>query len=413
MSRVAVNERVLRWALERSGLTLHALERKFPKIRQWETGTSQPTLRQLESLAKATLTPLGFFFLSAPPEERLPIPHFRTLDGGSPGRPSPDLLDTVQTMQRRQAWMREFLIEQGQEPLQFVQTARVAEDPQSISERVRRVLGLDQEWAAQQSTWTEALRVLRNAMEESGILVVANGIVGNNTHRKLDPNEFRGFVLADQYAPLVFVNGSDGKAAQMFTLAHEVAHVWFGSSAAFDLRELQPANDRMEQACNKVAAEFLIPEVALRQFWPSVRQAPEPFQDIARYFKVSVLVAARRVLDLGLIQRSAFLDFYRAYQEDERRVAAQRPEGGDFYASQNLRIGRRFSNAVVRAAREGKLLYSEAYQLPVFTEKRSIATQPRSASVTALPSAPAYILDANVFIEAARRYYAFDLAPRF
>lgn len=363
MSRVTVNERVLRWALERAGLTFSTLERKFPKIRQWERGTSQPTLRQLESLAKATLTPLGFFFLPAPPEERLPIPHFRTFDGESPNRPSPDLLDTVQMMQRRQAWMREFLIEQGREPLPFVQTARIAEDPLRIGEGIRRALDLDLGWAAQQSTWTEALRALRNAMEEVGILVVSNGIVGNNTHRKLDPNEFRGFVLADQYVPLVFVNGADGKAAQMFTLAHELAHVWFGSSAAFDLRELQAANDQTEQACNKVAAEFLVPEVALRQLWPSARQEPEPFQFIARHFKVSVLVAARRTLDIGLITKTAFLDFYRAYQEDERRVAAQRPEGGDFYANQNLRIGRRFSHAVVRAAKEGKLLYSEAYQL--------------------------------------------------
>lgn len=363
MSRVAVNEPVLRWALERSGQTLATLERKFPKIRQWRTGQTQPTLRQLEALSKATLTPLGFFFLPTPPEERLPIPHFRTMNGGSPSRPSPDLLHTVQTMQRRQAWMREFLIEQGQEPVPFVQSARVEEEPQSVSERISHTLGLGQGWAAEQSTWTEALRLLRDFMEGAGILVVANGVVGNNTHRALDPGEFRGFVLVDQYAPLVFVNGADGKAAQMFTLAHELAHVWFGSSAAFDLRELQPANDRTEQACNKVAAEFLVPEIALRKLWPSVHQAPEPFQQVARHFKVSVLVAARRTLDLGLIRKSAFLDFYRAYQEDERRIASQRPEGGDFYATQNARIGRQFAHAVSRAVKEGQLLYSEAYRL--------------------------------------------------
>ncbi|MER3425448.1 MAG: DNA-binding protein [Nitrospiraceae bacterium] len=363
MSRVAVSRDVLRWAVDRSGLPANTARRKFPKIQEWESGESQPTLHQLESLAKATLTPLGFFFLPAPPEERLPIPHFRTRDGGTPSRPSPDLLFTVQTMQRRQAWMREFLIEQHQDRLAFVGSSSLNESPQAIADRVRRTLGFERGWAAQHSTWTDALRALRDAMEAIGILVVVNGITGNNTHRKLDPQEFRGFVLVDDFAPLVFVNGADGKAAQMFTLAHELAHVWFGSSAAFDLRELQPANDRTEQACHKVAAEFLVSEVELRNLWTSVRQAQDPFQEIARHFKVSALAAARRALDLQLIRKSEFLDFYRAYQEDERRIAAQRPDGGNFYATQNNRVGRRFTQAVARAVKEGQLLYSEAFRL--------------------------------------------------
>lgn len=200
-------------------------------------------------------------------------------------------------------------------------------------------------------------------MEEVGIIVTATGIVGNNTRRKLDPTEFRGFVLVDEFAPLVFINSVDGRAAQMFTLAHELAHVWFGSSAAFDLRDMQPAPDRTEQACNRVAAEFLVPGRELRQLWSLARRDPEPFQTVARQFKVSVLVAARRALDLRLVTRTEFLDFYRAYLADERRKAAAQSEGGNFYATQNLRLGRRFAEAVVRATKEGKLLYREAYQL--------------------------------------------------
>jgi Zn-dependent peptidase ImmA (M78 family) len=363
MSRVAVNSDVLRWAVSRSGRTFATLRRKFPKIREWEEGDSQPTLRQLESLAKATLTPLGFFFLPSPPEERLPVPYFRTLGDQPVSRSTPDLLDTMQMMQRRQAWMREYLIEQGQERLPFVGSARPHEVAHAVADRIRHTLRFDEGWAAREPTWTEALRVLRDAMEMVGILVIVNGIVGNNTHRRLDPNEFRGFVLVDDCAPLVFVNGADGKAAQMFTLAHEVAHVFFGSSAAFDLREMQPANDPTEQACNRVAAEFLIPERELRRIWASAETDPEPFQVIARHFKVSVLVAARRALDLRLIQKTKFLELYRSYQEDERRAAAKRPSGGNFYATQNARIGRRFAQAVVGAVKEGKLLYSEAYRL--------------------------------------------------
>jgi Zn-dependent peptidase ImmA (M78 family) len=363
MGRVAINEGVLLWAIDRAGLTPDGLESKFPKIRQWVDGESQPTRRQLESLAKATLTPLGFFFLSKPPEVRLPIPYFRTLGDKTPSSPSPDLIDTIQLMQRRQEWMREFLIEEGQEPLPIAWSAQPDAPPVSVADHVRHALGLDDGWAAQQRTWEEALRFLRETMEAAGIIVIVNGVVGNNTHRKLNPAEFRGFVLVDKFAPLVFVNGADAKAAQMFTLTHELAHVFLGSSAAFDLREMQPADDPMERACNRVAAEFLVPERELRKVWPSVKNNLEPFQTVAHQFKVSVLVAARRALDLQLIQREAFSDFYHAYKQNERHTAARRTGGGDFYANQNQRVGRRFALAVARAAKEGTLLYSEAYRL--------------------------------------------------
>ncbi|MFH1595354.1 MAG: ImmA/IrrE family metallo-endopeptidase [Pseudomonadota bacterium] len=363
MGRVAINEGVLRWAIDRAGLTQDRLQTKFPKIRPWVAGESHPTRRQLESLAKATLTPFGFFFLSEPPEVRLPIPHFRTLGDKTPSRPSPDLIDTIQLMQRRQDWMREFLIEEGQDPSPIAWSAQPDAPPESVADHIRHALRLDEGWAAQQRTWEEALRVLREAMEDAGILVIVNGVVGNNTHRKLDPDEFRGFVLVDKYAPLVFVNGTDAKAAQMFTLAHELAHVVFGSSAAFDLREMQPADDPGEQTCNRLAAEFLVPERELRQVWPSVKNSLEPFQTIAHQFKVSALVAARRALDLQLIKREAFSEFYHAYKRDERRKVARRAGGGDFYANQNLRIGRRFASAVAHAVIEGKLFYSEAYRL--------------------------------------------------
>lgn len=363
MTKVAVSKAVLSWAIERSGVPLAALQRRFPRIDAWRGGDAQPTLRQLEDLAKATATPLGFLFLDRPPEERLPIPHFRTVREDSARRPSADLLETVHSMQRRQEWMREYLVEDDYEGLPFVGSARHADGTAVVAGKIRRALGFVEEWAAGSHTWTDALRRLRSATEEAGILVVASGVVGNNTHRPLDVEEFRGFVLVDQYAPLVFLNAADARAAQMFTLAHELAHVWFGSSAAFDLRELQPAADATEQICNRVAAELLVPEVTLREIWPSARLEPEPFQAIARHFKVSVLVAARRVLDLKLIREADFLGFYRAYLEDERRSAARTQGGGDFYATQALRVGQRFGRTVVRAVREGRLLYREAYRL--------------------------------------------------
>ncbi len=363
MSRVAVSENILRWALKRSDRTVRDLQKRFPRLEEWIAGKTDPTLRQLESLARATLTPLGYFFLSEPPEEQLPMPHFRTIRKRTTKGPSPNLLETVHIMQRRQSWMRENLIEQGQEPLSFINTARISQGINLVAEKIRKALGFSPSWASKERNWTEALRTLRESIESAGIMVVVNGVVDNNTSRKLDPDEFKGFVLVDDYAPLVFVNGADGKASQMFTLAHEIAHLIFGSSAAFDLRNMLPANDPTELACNQVAAEFLVPESELRQRWTAIKKDTETFQRIASIFKVSSIVGARRALDLGLISKREFLEFYSAYQSDERRTAARRPDGGNFYATQNMRVGRRFASAVIIAAKEGKLLYSDAYKL--------------------------------------------------
>lgn len=363
MSGVAVKRDVLSWSIKRSGLTLDKLEKKFPKIQKWLNGDSQPTLRQLESVAKATLTPFGFLFLDEPPEEKLPIPYYRTVESDSLNKPSAELYETIRVMQSRQAWMHEYLVNRGQEKIPFVGSVNLDETTITVAERIRQSLGLDRDWASKQRTWEDALKNLREKMETAGILIVVNGVVGNNTHRKLDPSEFRGFVLVDNYAPLVFVNGVDGKAAQMFTLAHELGHIFLGSSAAFDLREMQPANDPTELACNKLAAEFLVPEKELRNLWLSVKNEPESFQKIARYFKVSALVGARRALDLDLIKKAEFLEFYEHYQNDIRRTKSDASGGGDFYKTQNMRVGRLFASSVTRATREGKLLYSEAYRL--------------------------------------------------
>jgi Zn-dependent peptidase ImmA (M78 family) len=363
MSQVPIKPELIRWARERSGMSVGALLKHFPKYELWEKGEAWPSLRQLENLAKKTYTPMGYFFLDTPPDDSLPIPDFRTIQGTLINRPSPNLLEMVQTMQRRQAWMRDYLIEEGEEPLHFIGSATNLENPISLANKIRDFMNLPSDWARQKPTWTDALRALRQAIENAHILTIFSGVVGNNTHRKLNVKEFRGFVLCDSYAPLIFVNSADAKAAQMFTLAHELAHLWLGQDGVFNLPDLQPANHDVEEYCNRVAAEFLVPEQDLQAYWIGAKRADDPFQALARHFKVSPLVVARRALDLGLINKPKFLSFYTGYLEDERRRDETRPGGGDFYTNQDMRIGRRFAEAIVRAAKEGRLLYREAYQL--------------------------------------------------
>ncbi len=362
MLRVDVKPELLRWARERAGVGIEDLCRKFPAAEAWERGEAKPTLKQLEAFAKATFVPMGYLFLPEPPEERLPIPDLRTVRNKAIRRPSPDLLDTIYLMQRRQAWLREELIECEAEPLGFVGSARLADDPEAVGREMRRIVGLEEAWAATIPTWREAVGELRRAIERLGVMAVINGIVENNTHRKLDVEEFRGFALSDAYAPLIFVNGADAKSAQMFTLIHELAHIWLGKSALTDAGLASRPSQEIESWCDRAAAEFLVPARELKACWGDVRRRQSPFEIIARRFKVSPIVAGRRAMDLRLVDQEMFFAFYRKCVEEERTRSAG-VGGGDFYNNQNTRVGEMFATQVIRAAKEGRLSFKEAYDL--------------------------------------------------
>ena len=365
--KITLQPDVLRWARERLRVSQDELAQKMqvrPElVLEWEQ-SGRISVAQADRLAQRTHTPLGFLYLTEPPEDHLPIPDFRTRSVDTPPRSSPDLLETVETMLRRQAWMRDELIEDDATPLDFVGAYRIDAPPRQVAAAMRDALQLSYDWASQVSTWTDALKVLRDQAEDAGILVVFNGIVGNNTRRKLAPDEFQGFALVDEHAPLIFVNSADFKAAQMFTFAHELAHLFVGETGVSIFQNLQPAPHATERFCNQTAAEFLVPKEDLSNFWPTAKQANDRYQAIARHFKVSSLVAARRTLDLDLIDHDEFFRFYQEYQDTEWRGRQQdQASGGDFWNTQKWRIGPRFGTAIIRAVKEGRLLYREAYSL--------------------------------------------------
>jgi Zn-dependent peptidase ImmA (M78 family) len=363
MTRVEVKPELLRWACERSQVDEVMLSMRFPQLDVWQRGEKQPTFKQLEAFAKATHTPMGFLFLPEPPVERLPLRDFRVRKGGSP-RPSADLLDTIYAMQRRQDWLRDERRDCEADPLGFVGSAHLGDDPSAIGQEMRRAAGVADGWAAEVTTWQEAVGELRRRIEGLGIMAIVNGVVGNDTHRKLDVDEFLGFALTDSYAPLIFVNGADWKSRQMFTLAHELAHVWLGSEGEgiSGFEGIFPGDARVERFCDQAAAEFLVPAREMKDRWRSLKGAPDAFEQAARQFKVSPIVAGRRAMDLRLVTRETFFDFYDAYAKRERQQAKP-PGGGDFYANQNTRIGAAFATSVIRAAMEGRLGFKEAYDL--------------------------------------------------
>ncbi len=293
MIRVSVPPRMVRWACERAGRDMEDVASRVPQITAWIRGEKRPTLRQLEQLAQAAHTPLGYLFLDDPPDETLPIPDYRVLSS-VPERPSPDLLESIYAMQRRKDWLRETLVGDGASPLPFVGSVSLTDEPDAVGREMRRTLGLSEDWAAGVSTWLDAAGELRRRVERLGVMAVINGVVGNNARRPLSVHEFRGFALVDPYAPLIFVNGADAKSAQSFTLAHELAHVWLGREGISGFDDLDPGRSAIEEWCNAAAAELLVPAEALRTLWRDVRDDADCFESLARSFKVSPVVAARR-----------------------------------------------------------------------------------------------------------------------
>ncbi len=360
--RAPVSPHVLAWARERSGLGVEELETRFPKLAEWESGERTPTLKQLEDFARATRTPVGFLFLPEPPEEQVPIPDYRTMGDVGVRRPSPDLLDTIFACQQRQEWYRDFAQVTREDPVAFLGSLTTSVPIVEAAEQIRATLRFD--LGERGRTWTDALRTLVDHAEELGVLVMVSGVVGANTHRKLDPEEFRGFSLVDRLAPLVFVNGADTKAAQIFTLAHELAHLFLGETALdnADLGEA-PANP-VERWCNRVAAEMLVPLAALGAELSPDAQIADELESLARKFKVSTLVVLRRVHDAGRLGWEEYQTAYRAELARILEILGERSgSGGNFFNTQPARVSKRFARAVIVSTLEGQTLHRDAFQM--------------------------------------------------
>lgn len=364
-NQLRLQPEVLQWARKRARLSVaqlaDAMKVAPDRVSEWErTGMISPV--RIDALSSKTRTPLGLLYLSRPPEDGLPIPDYRTREGESVNLPSPELMEVIGDMLRRQAWMREELADSETEPVAFIGSHSLGDAPGAIARTIRDALGLSDGWASTTSSWEKALERLRDHAEDAGVLVTFNGIVGNNTSRALDPEEFQGFSISDPYAPLVFVNGADFRAAQMFTLAHELAHLALGRSGISGFEQFQTGHIGNERLCDRTAAELLVPEAEFREYWPRVADGDDPFRSVARHFRVSRIVAARRALDLGKIRGDRFWDYYKEYRSTAKEASAA-TDGGEFWNTQRWRIGRRFAEAVVRAVREERLLYREAYML--------------------------------------------------
>lgn len=365
------NPDVIKYAVERSGRDSEIFRNKWKYFDEWIEGTKVPTLTQVQKLAQMTYVPVSDLFSDTIPSYDLQIPDFRTANGRSV-QPSPELYDTIMMMLWRQDWMRSFFEENGYDDVPFVMSAadRHDGDHMDIADSVRHFFAICPDWAATTRSAGEAFRLLRSRVEKMRVSVSATGHVGNNTKRKLRVDEFRGFVLADPMAPLIFVNGADADTAKCFTLFHELAHLALAQSGVVNPNEADITQTKgIERTCNAVAAELMVPEVVVNKTWNENRSDLYSYTErLSSKCRASIPVCAIRLGELHLITQS---DVNRILARHEKEGHGNRAasQGGNYYASKSVELGDVFRGSIREGVKSGRISYTDAYQLTGLNRK--------------------------------------------
>lgn len=356
-----INPDILNWARERSQLSLAVLADKLKitedKLEAWESGDNPPTFKQAQNFAAKTHIPFGYLFSRTPPDEELPLPDLRTVGGEQPQRPSAELIDIVQIIIQRQQWYLEYLKDQGLDEAPHARRFNMRTPVITIVNDMRLTLGIPAH--PTRGSWEDYFRLLIHKIEDSGILVMRQGDMGHHT-RPLSVAEFRGFAIYDPIAPVIFINQADAPSARLFTLIHELAHIWIGQSGISDAK---PTTQRQEEIlCNAIAAEFLVPENEFEQHWRELEDWRENLPVLEARFHVSRWVLARRAQSLG----KTTIQQYQQYVDDLREQYRRRertPGGPTYYAAKKGHISERFSKALVSETLSGRMLLREAGKL--------------------------------------------------
>lgn len=358
--RVDVAPDVLRWA-RRVGFP-EQVPKEFARIDEWIARDAKPTLKQLTALADKTGIPFGYFLRQQPPPWKLSINDFRDGFDGAAAEPSADLMAVIRQSQQRQEWYRDFAERTGLARVEVVGTAAEWSAEQTAQHMTDM---LDVAVHKRTGTWNDTRKTLLRNFEALGGLTVATSMVDNNNHRMLDPAEFRGFCLMDDLAPLVFVNTNQTLNGQIFTLAHELAHVWRGTSGIGNEDPRREPQRKIEKWCSSVASLLLVPRFDLTKAWPQVssQSLPQALDALARRYKCGTLVVLQALRRYGVAE---FVDFDAAYAAEETRIkdlAKSGASGGTHYTNLPYRVGDRLSRALIADTLEGGTSYSEAMRL--------------------------------------------------
>lgn len=367
--RVNVPRTILDWVIS-IGAEDRLGEEQRRNIDAWKQGTKRPTVTQLHDISDKLHVPFGYFFMDEPIDDTPPVYAKRTVGSQQPqGRPSRDLVDTIDQMTAIQDWARQDRIDNEGTRLEQVGSRTINDDSNLIAEDIRRALKIDEHWYRKSDLHkpAKAFKLLRERAEGTGILIMQNGVVGNNASRPLDPKEFRAFALIDPYAPLIFINRTDEpETARLFSLVHELAHVWLGTDELYNDTALPTGVTRLEQVCNEVAAAILLPDGDFLETWQSIPDdttLDERMKELKKRFPVSPTALALHALKHKLISQETFRKCNQAAQTWSEETENQEHSGGNYYSTKLSRFDSRFLERMASSVAEGRTTYLDAYRL--------------------------------------------------
>ncbi len=359
--RIPVKPNIWHWALEESQKDKTEFFDRFPTAEKWLNQELNPTFKQLEDVANFFRVPFGYMLLDSPPQTNIVEVEFRSISNKIP-QISKSLQDTILEMDSKRSWMSNYRRENRWTKLDVISgfAKRKIDETATDAKLAKTLLSLPNDWYTQVGDLEQAFKYLKDKLEEAGILVMRNGIVGSNTHRPLDINEFRAFMLYDELAPLIFVNNNDSKAGKVFSLIHEYFHILFEQEDI--LLDSYVENAPFEKRINALTAEFLMPQEQLLNLWNDGIDAYEQIRRLSSFFKVSKLALAIKLNSLDLVAKEA-VEMVRKDSIEDFETKSKRGSGGDFYPTYFSRISTVFAETVIRSAESGELGYTDAFRL--------------------------------------------------
>lgn len=362
---VNIQPAIIKWALSQT-YEEQLGNKLMDNIRHWLDGTKTPTFKQIEDFSKKSNIPLGYFFLETPPVEQLQLLDYRTVDSIHLANPSRNLIDTIHEMENVQEWMINYRRDTGFDVLPIVGSMKGYTDVSVIANAIRGDLSIKANWYENCGNMNEAFNLIRSLLEECGVVVMQSGIVGKNTHRALDIEEFRAFAMPNEWAPLIFINGADSQGAKLFSLFHEVTHIWLGESDFYNDRRDSKNVKPIEILCNSVAAELMVPTDIFIGKWDGDTDQDifEKIKEFARKFKCGESVIARKALDNQRIDQNIYREVIEnailAYREMKENKESG---GGNYYNTMGSRLDGCFIRALCESISTGRTTFTEAYRL--------------------------------------------------
>lgn len=276
----------------------------------------------------------------------------------------------IRDIQSKQSWLSDFLKEESEQPLDFIGKFNKNDDIKLIAKNIKRVLEIDDHYYN-----NDILRYWTDKIEQKGIFVSLTSNI--HSHLKIDINEVKGFVITDKYAPFIFINSADSKNSQLFSLIHELAHLWINASgvSAFgfiDFRDTNELNkyDPIEVLCNKVTAEILMPEKKIRSLFKSNSEIThELIERRAREIKVSSFALLVRLVNMNIISTTIFNSYKKVFNEkyeDYLEIQAKKPKkkgGPSYYILKIRKNSRAFTSFIYGNYKSGKISGYEANKL--------------------------------------------------